>query len=90
MRKETPVQSKPRKTLYNERPKFLEKPQKTISDKVKAAINLNYTPEYGTDIRTAMTKVLAKMGENPDDPANEVLKLLVSGESQLDREIQKV
>ena len=76
-------------------PKIRDRQTKTYSEKARAAVNMHNNgdpnnPELGTDFRTAMIKVLQKMNENSDDPANEVLKLLVSGEGQLNEEVGKL
>ncbi len=89
-------QTRKKTNLTNVLPRYLAKPAtKSFADKAKAAANLQFNtedsnPEFGSDFRTAMTKVLAKMSENSDDPSNEVLKLLVSGEEELTEEINKV
>jgi len=98
MRKDAyePPKAMRKKPLYQafSRSSF-ERPKKTAGEKAKLAAELqNNTlpnnPEFSNDFRTAMVKVLAKMNENSDDPANEVLKLLVSGEDQLQDELNKV
>jgi len=61
----------------------------------KAAFNLHFNsqennPEFTSDFRTAIVKVLAKMNEDPNNPENKILKLLVSNEQKLHNEINKV
>jgi len=92
---ETPRPTKQKKLDKHFGARLTERPNKTASEKAKAAVSLKFNsesnnPEFGNDFRTAMIKVLAKMSENSEDPANEVLKLLVSGESQLNDEVNKV
>lgn len=66
----------------------------SMEDK-KAAFNLQFNshennPEFTADFRTAIVKVLAKMNEDPTNPENKILNLLVSNEKKLHDEINKV
>lgn len=96
MRKDTePEPPKEKKKTFKGFSKMFEKPKKTAAEKARAAINLQFNsersnPEFGKDFRTSMTRVLAKMSENPDDPVNDVLKILIAGPAELNNELNKV
>ncbi len=47
-------------------------------------------PEFTKDFRTALSKVVSKMSEDPDHPSNKIFKLLVSDNEKVNHEVSKV
>lgn len=68
---------------------------KATLEKTKSHLNLSYAnketnPEFTTDFRTAIVKILAKMSQEPDNPDNQILKVLISDNKKLEAEVGKV
>jgi len=75
--------------------KHAHEKNKSLEEKSKAAFNLQFNsqednPEFTADFRTAIKKILSKMNDDPTNPENKILKLLVPNDKRLQEEIHKV